>query len=441
MVQLESSFCLNDCSETFPTTTEVTMRIRWQVSITFLIFSLTVLSGCSKEQSPRPNQGMLDTPSFHVMRGKDLLDEQRVDAASKQFDLGLELKANYAPALAGKALVKTLQSQQIGLEPRKTSKLLEDAENLLDKALSKADGPNETLSVHLLAMRTITARAEGDDWINVVENHFDEALEIFDNNPDLQASKSEPWYYWGHSNEKALNFEIAQKAFTQVLELNRGFTREANLAIEQLNKVVRAQPGTRHGKELVMIEQITRADMAALLMQELKLADLYSRNSTQQTQELNFESPTKQFVSYDENKLERPLASDISEHPLREDIETVLKLQVRGLEANPQYLFFPNKEITRAEYALMLEDVLIQVTQNSALSTRFVGDTSPFVDVRPDAYYYNAARTLVSRNIMQLQDRIRGEFGPDRAVAGADALLSLRLLKDELQRFVRPPSS
>jgi hypothetical protein len=190
-----------------------------------------------------------------------------------------------------------------------------------------------------------------------------------------------------------------------------------------------------------MIEQITRADMAALLMQELKLADLYSRNSTQQTQELNFESPTKQFVSYDENKLERPLASDISEHPLREDIETVLKLQVRGLEANPQYLFFPNKEITRAEYALMLEDVLIQVTQNSALSTRFVGDTSPFVDVRPDAYYYNAARTLVSRNIMQLQDRIRGEFGPDRAVAGADALLSLRLLKDELQRFVRPPSS
>ena len=35
----------------------------------------------------------------------------------------------------------------------------------------------------------------------------------------------------------------------------------------------------------------------------------------------------------------------------------------------------------------MLEDVLIQVTQDSAQSTRFVGDTSPFVDVRPDAYY------------------------------------------------------
>ena len=290
-------------------------------------------------------------------------------------------------------------------------------------------------------MRTITARAEGDDWIEDVEDHFNDALEVFEDHPDLQASKAEPWYYLGQSYEKALRFEDAQNAFTEVLELNRGFTREANHAMEQLNKIVRAQPGTRHGRELAMIEQITRADMAALLMQELKLADLYRRNATKQREELKFESPTKDFIPPSESKIERPLASDISKHPLREDIETVLKLQVRGLESNPQFLFFPNKEITRAEYALMLEDVLIQVTQDTAQSTRFVGDTSPFVDVRPDAYYYNAARTLVSRNIMQLQDKVRGEFGPDRAVAGADALLSLRLLKDELQRYVRSPSS
>ena len=417
------------------------MRIRWQLSILFTILSLTALNGCNKDQAPRPSQGTLDNPSFHVMRGKDLLDEQRIGAASKQFDLALELKSDYAPGLAGKALVLTLQSQQLGLEPENAAELLEESEKLLDKALSKAIGPNEELSVQLLAMRTISARAEEEDWIDDVEEHFNDALEVFEDHPDLQASKAEPWYHWGQSNEKALRFEEAQNAFTKVLELNRGFTREANHAMEQLNKIVRAQPGTRHGLGLAMIDQITRADMAALLMQELKLADLYSRNATPKKEDLRFESPTKDFVSPRKNSLERPLASDISEHPLREDIETILKLQVRGLESNPQYLFFPNKEITRAEYALMLEDVLMQVTQDTTQSTRFVGDTSPFVDVRPDAYYYNAARTLVSRNIMQLQDKVRGEFGPDRAVAGADALLSLRLLKDELQRYVRSPSS
>ena len=81
------------------------MRIRWQLSILFGILLVVALSGCSKDRGPRPSQGTLDNPSFHVMRGKDLLDEQRIDAASKQFDLGLELESEYAPALAGLSLI------------------------------------------------------------------------------------------------------------------------------------------------------------------------------------------------------------------------------------------------------------------------------------------------------------------------------------------------
>ena len=223
------------------------MRIRWQLNILFGILLLVALSGCTKDQGPRPSQGTLDNPSFHVMRGKDLLDEQRIDAASKQFDLGLELESEYAPALAGKALVLTLQSQQVGLEPEKVVELLEESENLLEKALSKAEDPKEELSVQLLAMRTIAARAEGDDWIEDVENHFNDALEVFEDHPDLQASKAEPWYYWGQSNEKALRFKDAQNAFTQVLELNRGFTREANHAMKQLNKIVELNQGQGMG--------------------------------------------------------------------------------------------------------------------------------------------------------------------------------------------------
>ena len=115
----------------------------------------------------------------------------------------------------------------------------------------------------------------------------------------------------------------------------------------------------------------------------------------------------------------------------------MLQLKVRGLEANPQHLFFPNRRITRAEYALMLEDILIKVTQDKGLSTKFLGDRSPWSDVRSDAYYYNAARTLTSRGILEVRNAVRGEFGPDDPVHGSDVLLSLRLLKDELKSYVR----
>ena len=41
-------------------------------------------------------------------------------------------------------------------------------------------------------MRTVTARAEGEDWIDDVEDHFNDALEVFEDHPNLQASKAEP---------------------------------------------------------------------------------------------------------------------------------------------------------------------------------------------------------------------------------------------------------
>ena len=81
--------------------------------------------------------------------------------------------------------------------------------------------------------------------------------------------------------------------------------------------------------------------------------------------------------------------------------------------------------------------ILIKVTQDQRLSTRFLGEKTPWIDVRNDAYYYNAARTVTSRGILEVRNSIRGEFGPEDPVHGADVLLSLRLLRDELKSYVR----
>jgi len=86
---------------------------------------------------------------------------------------------------------------------------------------------------------------------------------------------------------------------------------------------------------------------------------------------------------------------------------------------------------------LMIQDVLVKVSRDRKIETLFIGETSPFPDVRPDMYYYNAARVVVSRNLMQVKRKATGEFGPGDPVLGADALLVLRDLKEMLMSYTR----
>ena len=85
----------------------------------------------------------------------------------------------------------------------------------------------------------------------------------------------------------------------------------------------------------------------------------------------------------------------------------------------------------------MVEDILVKVTGETKLQTRFFGQASPFPDVRSDVWYYNAVRTVISRNLMNAKNEIRGEFGPTDPVTGANALLVIRKMKNELKSYLR----
>jgi hypothetical protein len=125
-------------------------------------------------------------------------------------------------------------------------------------------------------------------------------------------------------------------------------------------------------------------------------------------------------------------ATDIKDHWLRPSIETILKLQVRGLEAGPNHKFDPDKDITKGEFAVMLEDILIKVSGDEKLATKFLGATSPFPDIRNDQYFFSAAMTVTTRNFLEA-DKATGEFKPGDQVSGADALLSIREFKNQLK--------
>jgi len=88
---------------------------------------------------------------------------------------------------------------------------------------------------------------------------------------------------------------------------------------------------------------------------------------------------------------------------------------------------------TQAEFALMMEDILIKATGDEALATRFIDSQSPFPDIRSDMSYFNAVMVCTSRNIMTARDVATGEFAPQGTVPGADALLAIRQMKTLLK--------
>ncbi|KAF0122724.1 MAG: hypothetical protein FD151_632 [bacterium] len=101
----------------------------------------------------------------------------------------------------------------------------------------------------------------------------------------------------------------------------------------------------------------------------------------------------------------------------------------------PDHTYRPDDVITRASYAIMVEDILTKVTGDDKLSTKYIGNKSPFPDLRGDLPYFNAVMVVTTRGIMEAVDLTTGEFAPMKPVSGADALLIIRKLKDELRFF------
>jgi hypothetical protein len=230
--------------------------------------------------------------------------------------------------------------------------------------------------------------------------------------------------------------------FVKIIQLKTDHMADADAQLKFLQKVQLAMPVTEAGKKIALVEHITRADAAAIFMEELKIKDLYNKPTSKVS-----DTPLKETEKFstevkDTEKVltaapppapVKLLAKDIADHPLKTDIEVILETGVRGLENDPKGNFNPSEVLSRGEYAVMLEDILIKLTGEKDLAARYVNSKSLFPDVPADMPYFNAIISVTSRGVMEAKNTKTGEFAPLKPLSGVEALLIIRKLKEKLK--------
>jgi tetratricopeptide (TPR) repeat protein len=350
----------------------------------------------------------LDTPEHHTYTGLKFLGEENYADAQREFELAIQLDAKYSKGYTGIGLVKIYTGD------------FNAAMDCLKKGWSKATIDEDRIFVYVSRIRYYTQSKIEKKWLKLAKNEFDAVMK-------LDPKNAAAYYFMGLAYKAGLDFNQVGQMFIKVLELKAEYVAEADIQWKFVQKVQRAMPGTTTGKQIALVERLTRADAAALFMEEFKIEKLYKKR-TPKTFDTSFKDP--------ENATAKPVkitAKDIADHPLRTDIEGILQLGVRGLENYPDGNFHPAELVTRAAYAMMIEDILIKVTGDNSLATKFIGTTSPFPDLRADLPYFNAVMVVTSRGIMEAKDLTTAEFEPLSPVAGVDALLIIRKLKEELK--------
>ena len=373
-------------------------------------FCMLLMVACGPK--PMAPKAELDTPMHHVKNGNKMLKAGKIDAALREFTRAKELDPKYSPAYVGLGLVQGIKGDY------------ENGFKQLKIAGKYAKEDEQKIAVHVGYMRLYILGGDKieENWLKKVERSFKKSIKIDPDNP-------EPYYFMGIAYKMSFEFEAASSQFAKVLEINKGFIQEADKEYAIIQKIQRAMPGSIVGKKIALLEKITRADVAALFIEELEIDELFRKRTPKQF-DTAFKDPEKKLVAGEYVKV--PPATDIEDHVLKTDIDAVIAIGIKGLQPFPDHTYKPYKVITRAEFAMMIEDILIKITGDDSLATKFIGSPSPFPDLRSDLPYFNAAMVCTTRNIMETKDVSTGEFDPQGSVSGAESLLSIRTLKSQL---------
>ena len=363
----------------------------------FAISILLFITGCATKP-----QSDVDSPEYHFRSGMRSVDTGNYDAALNSFQRALDLDKKFVSAYAGLGLANAHLGNT------------KAAKKNIGKAVDKGSKDPDVLAI--CGRAWIAMRKDEKKWFKQATKILDKALKR-----DKQHEAS--MYYYGLAHLYKYNFSDAESYFRKVVELKGDYSGKADTQWKRSQKIVRAMPGTEAGKKIALQEQINRADLSVIFAEELKISELMAKLPSQSG---GFQTPGQMNTS---TRSQKP--SDASGHWASSWINEVIQYGI--LEVGPDGRFYPDETITRAEYAMSVQRLLVVATRDNDLEVRYFGESpSRFSDVPSSHPAYNAMALCSERGIMQ-SDVMTGKFNPSGKIDGADALLIIRTLQNSLR--------
>jgi Tfp pilus assembly protein PilF len=387
-----------------------------KLMIIIMSAALLLMVGCTKET--RKSESVLDNPEIHISMGMKLFNEGNYDEAKNRFDDAIKInwkEEDKSGAYAGLGMYWAVKG---------------DKGKAFDNA-KKAVSLNDRLPLANTSYgRTIMFANRGidaDEWIEDAVKYFDRAAKYADEKRDNK-SLAEAYYFKGIAAKNAYKFGMAKDAFSEVVKMKDHYATEANKEWEIVQMIERARPGTKVGAKVALLNEVGKAEISVLFVEEMKIEQVLDKREKKEYNN-EFVTPADP-LKYTEAEQKTDAANDITGHWANSWIRIVLNKGV--MENAPDHKFYPDKKITRAEYALMLLKVMVLITGDESLYTKHFGEeNSMFNDVRTDHYAYNAMAVCASRGIMKAN--MNGEFEKDKTVSGAEALLIIRDFQNALR--------
>ena len=350
-------------------------------------------------------QSPFNNPGYHYSLGIQQLENGDIDAAKESFSRAKALKHDYALADVGLALAALAQKEFKSAERHITLALRQD---------------RKCFQAHIAAGKLkmlvgLDSKNPEKSWIQDSLKSFNQALKISKNDPEIRYSIGEAYLASG-------NLKDSQNAFKLILDSNNEFwSIKARKRLKFTQKIERLAPGSTMGRQIGLKEKISRAEMAILLIDELKLHHILKHKKTSYSSgEINSEVSSSYLLKE-------------SEHWANGWVELILEIGVPGLGLFPDGHYHHDQDLSRANCALIIS-FLIEILSGKANNfSAYFGEVSAFSDLKSDHYAYAAASIAVKLGLLEVKNIRTLNFDPLGPVSGIEALDIIRSLQDEFR--------